>query len=157
MAVLQSKIDTIKNERQVIQDKIKEAMNPGGEKNSVLNELRTKMNALKNTKNVLIEEKKVLRAKLDLSKASADKLQKDKKDVKSNLKFSSMSEIETAIKKLQITHEASSVCEYVTVSVGVSTIIPTHECDLNALIHAADKALYQAKSQGRDRVTMMVA
>lgn len=65
--------------------------------------------------------------------------------------------VRAAIKKLQITHEASSVCEYVTVSVGVSTIIPTHECDLNALIHAADKALYQAKSQGRDRVTMMVA
>lgn len=65
--------------------------------------------------------------------------------------------VRTAIKKLQITHEDSAVCEYVTISVGVSTIIPNHECDLTALIHAADKALYQAKSQGRDRVTMMVA
>ncbi len=65
--------------------------------------------------------------------------------------------VRAAIKKLQIAHEASAVCEYVTISVGVSTIIPTHESDVHALIHAADKALYQAKSQGRDRVTMIVA
>jgi diguanylate cyclase (GGDEF)-like protein len=65
--------------------------------------------------------------------------------------------IRLAIKGLQISHEASSVCPYVTISVGVSTIIPTHENDFQALIHFADKALYQSKSQGRDRVTMMVA
>ncbi len=65
--------------------------------------------------------------------------------------------VRVAIKKLQIVHEDSSVCEHVTISVGVSTIVPTHENDFHALIHAADKALYQAKSQGRDRVTMIVA
>ncbi len=65
--------------------------------------------------------------------------------------------VRSAIKNLQITHEASAVCPYVTVSVGVSTIIPTHENDFQALIHAADRALYQSKSQGRDRVTMIVA
>ncbi|MCY7368533.1 MAG: diguanylate cyclase [Chamaesiphon sp.] len=65
--------------------------------------------------------------------------------------------VRAAIKGLQITHEASAVCPYVTVSVGVSTIIPNSENDFQALINAADRALYQAKSQGRDRVTMIVA
>jgi diguanylate cyclase (GGDEF)-like protein len=65
--------------------------------------------------------------------------------------------VRSAIKKLQITHEASAVCEHVTISVGVSTIVPTYENDFHALIHAADKALYQAKSLGRDRVRMIVA
>ena len=65
--------------------------------------------------------------------------------------------VRSAIRNLQITHEASSVCPYVTISVGVSTIIPTHENDFQTLIHTADRALYQAKFQGRDRVTTIVA
>jgi diguanylate cyclase (GGDEF)-like protein len=65
--------------------------------------------------------------------------------------------IRLAVKDLQITHESSAIAPYVTVSVGVSTIIPTHESEFQTLIDTADRALYQAKSQGRDRVKMIVA
>jgi uncharacterized coiled-coil DUF342 family protein len=109
LAALQITIDALKTERQAVQDKIKEAMNPGGAKNSALNELRTKMAVLKQRKNALIEEKKLLRANLDQSKASADKIMKDKKDVKSNLKYSSMAEIDAEIKKLQVQQETTTM------------------------------------------------
>jgi diguanylate cyclase (GGDEF)-like protein len=65
--------------------------------------------------------------------------------------------IRLAVKDLQITHESSEIAPYVTVSVGVSTIIPTHESEFQTLIDTADRALYQAKFQGRDRVKMIVA
>jgi uncharacterized coiled-coil DUF342 family protein len=100
-------MDALKAERQAVRDKIKEAMS--GEKNSALTELRTQMNVLKQKKNVLFEQKKALKASLDQSKASADKIMKDKKDVKSNLKYSSMDEIEKEIKKLQIQQETTTM------------------------------------------------
>ncbi len=65
--------------------------------------------------------------------------------------------IRSAVKDLQIIHEASAVCDYVTISVGVSTITPNPNNNFPLLIHAADRALYQSKSQGRDRVTIIVA
>jgi diguanylate cyclase (GGDEF)-like protein len=65
--------------------------------------------------------------------------------------------IRSAVKDLHIPHEASAVSPYVSMSLGVSTIIPTHETEPQNLIDAADRALYQAKAQGRDRVVMTIA
>jgi two-component system cell cycle response regulator len=59
--------------------------------------------------------------------------------------------IRAQVRGLQIPHQKSQVCGYVTVSLGVSTIIPSVKLSPQLLIAAADKALYQAKSQGRDR------
>lgn len=50
----------------------------------------------------------------------------------------------------QIKHEASSVSDMVTVSIGVSTIIPTVDAHPSSLFATADKMLYQAKKKGRN-------
>ncbi|GAK84070.1 response regulator [Vibrio ponticus] len=62
--------------------------------------------------------------------------------------------IKTAISSLFISHEHSQVSEYVTVSQGVVSIQPSGNESIDELYHMADKALYQAKRQGRNRYVM---
>ncbi len=52
---------------------------------------------------------------------------------------------------LQLPHESSPVAPHVTVSLGVASIIPTDELMPEDLIDLADKALYQAKQNGRNQ------
>jgi diguanylate cyclase (GGDEF)-like protein len=49
-------------------------------------------------------------------------------------------------------HHNSQVAPYVTVSVGVSAVLPDHGLRPEQLIDAADRALYAAKANGRNRV-----
>ena len=60
-----------------------------------------------------------------------------------------------AIASLMLEHEVSKVSNYVTLSIGVSSLIPNSDNNLEGLISQADQALYQAKKNGRDR--LMVA
>lgn len=55
------------------------------------------------------------------------------------------------VKMLKIPHERSDASQYVTVSLGVVTLVPDAELNPNDAIARADRALYQAKKQGRDR------
>lgn len=57
-----------------------------------------------------------------------------------------------AVASSNIHHEASPTASHVTISVGVAAAIPDRETTPEALFAAADKALYHAKEQGRDRV-----
>ena len=56
------------------------------------------------------------------------------------------------IVNLKIPHDLSEVSQYVTLSLGVSSIIPHVESSPESLIAAADRALYEAKASGRNRV-----
>ncbi len=56
------------------------------------------------------------------------------------------------IEELAIPHEASSVKNCVTVSIGVSRLIPDSATSLKDLVAIADKALYYAKASGRNQV-----
>ncbi|MFW9261034.1 PAS domain S-box protein [Nostoc sp. CALU 546] len=60
--------------------------------------------------------------------------------------------IRQAVRDLAIPHAQSRVCDRITVSLGVVSIVPNCEISPPDLINAADKALYVAKQQGRDQV-----
>jgi diguanylate cyclase (GGDEF)-like protein len=51
----------------------------------------------------------------------------------------------------------SDVSPYVTVSIGVSTIVPLEGASIETVIEAADTALYQAKTAGRNQVASLSA
>lgn len=55
----------------------------------------------------------------------------------------------TAIRALQIVH-AGSDKQYVTVSIGLATVVPSSQETLRSLVLSADRALYAAKALGRN-------
>jgi diguanylate cyclase (GGDEF)-like protein/PAS domain S-box-containing protein len=58
-----------------------------------------------------------------------------------------------AVERLHLPHVKSDASKYITVSLGVATMMPDAQASIPAvLIAAADKALYQAKMQGRNRI-----
>jgi diguanylate cyclase (GGDEF)-like protein len=64
--------------------------------------------------------------------------------------------IRQEITRLNILHPNSDVSSFITISLGISTIFPSYQLSDDILIAEADKALYEAKKQGRDRVIMKI-
>ena len=62
--------------------------------------------------------------------------------------------IRKKIEDLKILHNISHISLYLTLSIGVSTMIPHNEMQYEELINQADIALYQAKDKGRNRVVV---
>jgi diguanylate cyclase (GGDEF)-like protein len=60
--------------------------------------------------------------------------------------------LRSAVEDLKIPNEGSSVSDYLTLSVGACTRNGADITTPEEMIHAADKALYRAKCQGRNRV-----
>lgn len=58
------------------------------------------------------------------------------------------------IEALQITHEHSAASPYVTLSLGIKTIVPKVNYSINEFIENADKALYNSKLNGRNQVSI---
>lgn len=60
-----------------------------------------------------------------------------------------------AVRKLNIRHEQSSH-EIVTISMGITTMLPSPQDDMQTLVEEADKCLYRAKENGRNRAEWQI-
>ncbi|MCD8513122.1 MAG: diguanylate cyclase, partial [Nitrincola sp.] len=56
-----------------------------------------------------------------------------------------------AVENLMLKHEFSEVAQVITISLGVYAGVPSED-SAERLLDDADKALYQAKANGRNRV-----
>ncbi|MEG4282603.1 diguanylate cyclase [Microcoleus sp. A006_D1] len=56
---------------------------------------------------------------------------------------------------MAIPHEGSKISESLTASMGVASAVPAPELSVEWLIGEADRALYQAKLEGRDRIVYL--
>lgn len=64
------------------------------------------------------------------------------------------SRISSKLKKMQIPHQGSKASQYVSISMGISSLLHARVISPQELIETADKALYRAKEQGRDRAVI---
>lgn len=61
--------------------------------------------------------------------------------------------VREGVLNLRIPHEKSLTAEFVTVSIGVVSCVPEWELEFDELLQAADDALYESKTSGRNRIT----
>ena len=58
------------------------------------------------------------------------------------------------LEKQNILHASSPIKTVASVSIGVATIIPAMTTSPSSVLILADKALYESKENGKDRVTV---
>ncbi|GDY26357.1 GGDEF domain-containing protein [Agarivorans sp. Toyoura001] len=62
--------------------------------------------------------------------------------------------VRTLLAEAQLRHEYSAAASYVTVSIGVSCLIPVAQQSTKEIVDKADKALYRAKQLGRNQAVV---
>jgi diguanylate cyclase (GGDEF)-like protein len=65
--------------------------------------------------------------------------------------------IRAKLQEMQIPHAGSQASQYVSISMGIASVYHNRAISATELIEVADQALYQAKSQGRDRAVVSEA
>jgi diguanylate cyclase (GGDEF)-like protein len=60
--------------------------------------------------------------------------------------------IRSEVQALQIAHANSEVSEWVSLSQGIASLVPNSSLMVETLISVADRGLYRAKAEGRDRI-----
>lgn len=58
------------------------------------------------------------------------------------------------VKSAHLPHKASKVADHVTLSLGVTCLVPSMEVPINSVVQFADLGLYRAKEAGRDRANL---
>lgn len=61
-------------------------------------------------------------------------------------------DVKNAVEELKIEHKTSRIGPYVTCSFGVASLIPVGDATSKTLVDRSDKALYQAKADGRNQI-----
>lgn len=63
--------------------------------------------------------------------------------------------MKTSILRLEIPHKKSEISDFVTVSIGVSSMLPQERSVYKDMITKADEALYDAKKSGRNKIVVI--
>ncbi|MDD3174829.1 MAG: GGDEF domain-containing protein [Herbinix sp.] len=60
-----------------------------------------------------------------------------------------------SVENINIRHAFSSASDHVTISLGVHTVIPSEGLSMNEFIRITDEALYKAKNNNRNQVSVI--
>jgi diguanylate cyclase (GGDEF)-like protein len=63
-------------------------------------------------------------------------------------------EIQAHMRQIQIPHQGAAIHPFVTLSLGIASMIPQYDMTSDQLIDQADQALYKAKSRGRNCIVI---